>query len=242
MKKIIALALLAGAVVAANAQNFTEGWENGPATFNDTTGLTFGNSGPTNMAFGSGTWVAFNNSANAATAPTGWFNNETIWAPHGGTQQLTANFNNTTGTNTIDNYMMSMVRTFNNGDTIKFWTRAPFSGAGAFPDRLIVKLSKSGASTAVADFNTTLLTINPTLTNTGYPAIYTEFTATVSGLSGATSGRFAFNYNVTNGGPGGANSDLITIDDVAYTQAVPEPATMAALGLGVAALLRRRRK
>lgn len=37
--------------------------------------------------------------------------------------------------------------------------------------------------------------------------------------------------------------DLIGIDDVRYTAcAVPEPGTMAALGLGVAALVRRRRK
>lgn len=36
--------------------------------------------------------------------------------------------------------------------------------------------------------------------------------------------------------------DLIGIDDVRYTACVPEPASMAILGLGVAALVRRKRK
>lgn len=41
----------------------------------------------------------------------------------------------------------------------------------------------------------------------------------------------------------GANSlNKATIYNVRYTEAVPEPATMAALGLGIAALLRRKRK
>jgi hypothetical protein len=43
-----------------------------------------------------------------------------------------------------------------------------------------------------------------------------------------------------NAGPSGANSDYIGIDTVAY-DAVPEPASMIALGLGAAALIRRRK-
>jgi hypothetical protein len=149
------------------------------------------------------------------------------------------NFNATTGANQINVFMMSDVRTFNNGDTISFWTRTVTNRT--YPDRLHVKLSGSGASTAAGSFTNTLLTVNPGLTASGYPNVWTNFMATVSGLGGATSGRFAFNYEVPQGGPSGANSDYIGVDTVAYT-AVPEPATMAALGLGVAALLRRRRK
>lgn len=237
MKKTLLIAALTVAAVAANAQSFTEGFDVGPAGFIGGGTTTFGNTaGGDAMAFASGTWHARN--ASAPQGLTSWFNNNTVFATHSGAGQLNANFNSVAGNNTIDNYMMSMVRTFNNGDSIKFWTRTV--DAVAFPDRLNLKLSKSGASVNIADFNTTLLTVNPSLTTTGYPNQWTQFTATISGLSGATSGRFAFNYNVTGGGPSGANSDFIGIDDVSYT-AVPEPATMAALGLGIAAMIRRRR-
>lgn len=233
MKKVLLISALSVVAVAANAQSFSESFDTGPAGWGTT--VTFGNTaGGDAMAFGSGTWHALNNSAPVGT--TGWFNNPGVFATHSGAGHLNANFNNTTGANTIDNYMMSPVRTFSAGDTISFWTRtvdAPF-----FPDRLHLKLSTNGASTNVADFSTTLLTVNNGLTTGGYPNVYTQFSVTLS--SGGT-GRFAFNYNVPSGGPSGANSDFIGIDDVQYT-AVPEPASMAVLGLGVAALLRRRRK
>lgn len=76
-----------------------------------------------------------------------------------------------------------------------------------------------GATNAsIGDFTTLLLTINPTLTTTGYPAVWTEYTITVSGLAAPTpAGRFAFRYWVTNGGPLGANSDYIGIDNVTFT-------------------------
>lgn len=240
MKKTLLIAALSVAAVGANAQSFTESFDIGPTGFIDGTVTNFGNTpGGVGMAFASGTWHALN--ASSPVGSTGWFNNPAVFATHSGAGHLNANFNGTTGTNTINNFMMSMVRTFNNGDTISFWTRT--ATGNPFPDRLSLKLSTNGASTNVADFSTTLLTVNPNLlTGTAnYPEVYTQFTATISGLSGPTAGRFAFNYNVTNGGPTGANSNFIGIDDVAYT-AVPEPATMAALGLGVAALLRRRKK
>lgn len=235
MKKVLLISALSVVAVAANAQSFSESFDTGPTGFIGGGTTTFGNTaGGDAMAFASGTWHARNVSAPVGT--TGWFNNNGVFATHSGAGQLNANFNNTTGANTIDNYMMSPVRTFSAGDTISFWTRtvdSPF-----FPDRLILKLSTAGASVNAADFSTTLLTVNNGLTTGGYPNVYTQFSVTLA--SGGT-GRFAFNYNVPNGGPSGANSDFIGIDDVQYT-AVPEPASMAVLGLGVAALLRRRRK
>lgn len=236
LKKILIVSSLAIVAVAANAQSFTESFDSGPAGFSDGTNITFGNSGGQSMAFASGTWYAHNASTPVGT--TGWFSNNSVFAPNSGSGQLNANYNNVAGNNTINNFMMSMQRTFNNGDTISFYTRTVDSVA--FPDRLRLLLSTNGASTNIADFSTVLLSVNEGLTTTGYPSTWTQFTATISGLGGATAGRFAFNYNVPSGGPSGANSDFIGIDDVAYT-AVPEPATMAVLGLGVAAMARRRR-
>ena len=87
-----------------------------------------------------------------------------------------------------------------------------------------------------------MLTINPNLTTSGYPNVWTQFNATVSGLGAPTNGRFAFRYFVTNAGPNANNSDYIGIDDFSYvSNPVPEPATMAVLGLGAMALIRRRR-
>jgi hypothetical protein len=86
-----------------------------------------------------------------------------------------------------------------------------------------------------------LLVINEFLTTTGYPEVWTQFNVTVSGLSGPASGRFAFRYHVPGSGPNGLNGNYIGIDTIAYN-AVPEPGSMIALGLGAAALLARRRK
>jgi hypothetical protein len=49
-----------------------------------------------------------------------------------------------------------------------------------------------------------------------YPTTFTQFVGTISGLPSRTLGRFAFRYYVTNGGPSGANSDIISIDDVQF--------------------------
>ncbi len=242
MKKTAILTLSLAVVTMANAQSFTDGFEN--AVYS---GIPVGaNPPPTGNVPGDTVtsvivWSAINNSLPLGT--TGWFDgNVSVFPANGGAKYVAANFNNTTGTNTVDNWLISDNRTFHNGDTISFFSRT--STTPTFPDRLFLKFSSAGASLALSDFSTTLISINPNLTTTGYPNAWTLFTTTLSGLSGAgVSGRFAFNYNVTGGGPGGANSDYIGIDDVSYTvAAVPEPASMVALSLGALAFLRKRRK
>src|SRR5205085_11413703 len=73
--------------------------------------------------------------------------------------------------------------------------------------------------TDVGDFTTLLLDINPTLVTGVYPTVYTQFTVTITGVPALTTGRLAFRYFVTNGGPSGANSDIISIDTFQYNPA-----------------------
>lgn len=185
---------------------------------------TFGNTaGGNDIQFPSGTWRAVNVSTPVGT--TGWFKGNGFPA-RTGPGLINANFQNTTGNNTINNFMMSPVRVFANGDRIRFWTRAV--DAPAFADRLSLRLSTDGPSTAPASFNRVLLTINPTLATTGFPNVWTQFTGVVSGLTAPTTGRFAFNYEMPNGGPSGPNSQYIGIDDVEH---IPAPATQRITGI-----------
>ena len=238
MNKIIAIAILGGAATVAFA-SFTESFDIGPTGWNDGSVTTFGNTaGGDDMVFSSGTWHAQNESV--ALGTTGWFNSS---PSNSGAGALTASFSNTGLTGTINNWMMTPTISLANGDTFSFFTRTVVGAT--FPDRLLVKMSLSGASTATANFSTTLLTINPNLLpgTANYPDIYTQFSITVSGLASPTSGRLAFNYNVTDGGLNGLNSNVVRIDDVVYTSApVPEPASLAVVSIGAVALLRRRKK
>jgi hypothetical protein len=144
----------------------------------------------------------------------------------GGTQALLVSYLAGSGVSTLSVWAEIPVQTLNNGDTFSFWTQGPFNNV--LPDRLQVRMSTNGASSNtgttefdVGDFTTVLLDINPTYDLDVYPRIWTQFTITISGLSGPTSGRLAFRYFVEDGGPDGANSDLIWIDDVSYTSAAP---------------------
>jgi hypothetical protein len=172
---------------------------------------------------GSG-WVMQNNSVPVGS--TNWFQgNATVYAAFNGAgdSYIGANFNNTTGANTISNWLVTPNVTIKNGDVITFYTRA--SPDNMWADNLQVRMSTNGASTnvgtgsaAVGDFTTLLLEINPTLSLGVYPYLsWQQYTITISGLSAPTSGRFAFRYYVPNGGPSGANSDYIGIDNFVYT-------------------------
>lgn len=133
-----------------------------------------------------------------------------------------ANYNFVAGAGTINGWLLTPNRTFRNGDVVSFYTRKPLGQD--HPDRLEVRLSGNGASTnvgstatSVGDFTTLLLSVNPELTTGVYPTTWTKYSITISGLSAPTSGRLAFRYFVTNGGPSGANSDYIGIDAFTYT-------------------------
>ena len=166
---------------------------------------------------GSG-WAQINHSA--VVGLDGWFQgNSPVFPSQSGAPNsyIAADFNNTTGANTISNWLLTPPLTLQDGATMTFYTRTV--ATPKFPDRLQVRMSTNGASanvgttaTDVGDFTVLLLDINPTYTVTGYPNAWTQFTVTVSGVPLPVSGRLAFRYFVENGGPSGANSNYIGID------------------------------
>ena len=188
-------------------------------------------------------WVIQNNSTPVGSL--GWFQGTATTATptpgpfnsyNGATNSyIAANFNSTGFTGTISNWLITPNRTLRNGDVFTFYTRKPTINAGQtdYPDRLEVRMSTNGASTnvgagatAVGDFTTLLLSINPTLVANIYPQVWTQYTITVSGLPAPTSGRIAFRYFVTGAGSSGTNSDYIGIDNVVYTPYVCPAFTM----------------
>ncbi|MFO7680897.1 MAG: choice-of-anchor J domain-containing protein, partial [Chloroflexota bacterium] len=176
-------------------------------------------------------WAIINNSTPVGTAT--WFQGNTaVFSAHSGAANsyIGVNFNSTTGANTISNWLLTPEMTMVNGDELTFWTRRTTS---AFQDRLQVRLSTNGGSTdvgatptSVGDFTELLLDINPTYAAGGYPQVWTEYTITISGLSGPANGRFAFRYFVENGGPSGANSDYIGIDTVSFDSSYVPPTVL----------------
>lgn len=180
-------------------------------------------------------------------AANGWFiqNNSspigtTSWAQGVGTvipaysgnanDYICANFNNQGNSfGNISNFLITPTVSLMNGGVLKFATRTQASPA-QWPDRLQVRMSIGTGTgsipnsvTAVGTFTALLTTINPNLTNTGYPGVWTVYTLTLSGITGTVTGRFAFRYDVTDGGVNGSNSNYIGIDDVEYTTGGPCP-------------------
>ena len=168
-------------------------------------------------------WASQNNSNPIGS--TDWFQgNDGVFPAHSGasTSYIGANYNNcgAGSPNTISNWLFMPTTMLKNGDKLTFWSR---STGGGFADRVEVRLSENGASTSVGatessvgDYTNLLFTINPTLDPSGYPDVWTQYTATVSGLAAPVMGRLAFRYYVTDAGPLGSNSDYIGIDDVKY--------------------------
>lgn len=138
------------------------------------------------------------------------------------------NYNSTTNVGDISTWLVTPLRVgIQNGDTWSFHTRTV--DPPAFADRVELRLSTNGScnvpsgagsSAAVGDFTTLLVTVNPTLIPSGYPAAWTQFQGTLSGITGTVNGCLAFRYFVPNGGLNGANSDYVGLDAFVY-QTVP---------------------
>jgi hypothetical protein len=225
MKKLL-LALTLFSVSLAQAQVYSYGF---PSTGNFTTDgwVRLNLSSPTYT--GAPLWEISNftpptaNSIFGSTSPQGQAGGLNSFALVNYTSTGTST---TTGSGTISNWLISPSITIENGDIVSFWSRKGTDGATDYPDRLELRLSApgtitnpSGSATSVGSFTTLALTINPNLQgNFVYPKEWTQYSYTVSGLTGPTAAKVAFRYFVTNGGPDGANSDIIGIDTFTVTR------------------------
>jgi serine protease AprX len=174
-------------------------------------------------------WVLQNNSDPLGT--TSWMQAGTPFTAHEGPADsfIAANFNNAAGSGTISNWLLTPEFEFNDGTEITFWTRTTEQFQD-FNDRLQVRLSTAGASddvgtgaTDVGDFTELLLEINPDLEPNVYPEEWTQFTIMLDDSHEGLTGRVAFRYYVTDGGPSGNNSDFIGIDTFSVTQPEGDP-------------------
>lgn len=171
-------------------------------------------------------WTTVNASEPIGTGS--WFAGQTPYfvAYNGAsTSYIAVDFRSTGSIGTISNWLITPTVTLKNGDVISFYSRDHHDD---FADRLELRLSQNGAnsvlpsasSSALGDFTTLALTINPNLLATGYPTVWTNYTYTITGLSQPTDCRIAFRYYVTNGGANAPNSDYIGIDALRVTSAL----------------------
>jgi hypothetical protein len=136
-------------------------------------------------------------------------------------EYIFAGYASGSGIAVLSSWMITPVLEMKNGDKISFWTRS----AGGFADRLQVRANITDASadvgqdhTTVGKFSMMMADINPGLVlgANGYPLVWTRYEYTLSGLTGTHKGRIGFRYYVDNGGPNGANSNAIGIDQVRF--------------------------
>lgn len=156
------------------------------------------------------------------------------------TSYAEVSFQSTDPQGNISNWLISPTVTLNNGDVVSFYTSS-YNNLN-FPDRLELRLNTLNTTdvgttdTSVGDFSTLLLSVNPNLAadSTLYPQLYWgQFSATISGLPGATDCRIAFRYNVLDGGLNGANSSTIGIDALSIDFSVGIAKPSNALSLSV---------
>jgi len=206
--RTVALGLVAGALAVttaqpANAATFSEGFESGATP----TGWQVVN---LSSPLGVETWSQGQVDAFPAQAgtPSSYF---------------AANYESGASEATINDWLITPLQaSLSSTDVFEFWTRT-LEGT-TYPDRLEVRMSTNGScnpgttADGVGDFTTVLGTINPTLTDEGYPQAWTQYSMPLTGLGTTNvSGCVAFRYYVTNGGPSGENSNYIGIDSVAFT-------------------------
>ncbi len=133
----------------------------------------------------------------------------------------------------ISTWLITPVIDILNGVTLSFWTRTDEDIDLLFSDRLNIRVSTAGTSTALASFSNVVFSVNPTLApGSGYPTAWTQYSVVLSGISASpVAGRVAFEYNV----PGNSLANYIGLDTVSAS-VVPVPGLALLFGLGIAAM------
>lgn len=205
MKKLI-VSLFVLLSIELGAQTLTEGFDNVATLYSPTGWWAMNKSNPSNGNIWRqdvGNFTAYSGAANSSII-TGWFCTDTV------------------GTGNASNWLFTPPLTINNGDTISFYTIS--YNNTFYQDRLEVRLNAVNSDTLVGTTDTSVghftflaKSINPTLSNMGYPLSWTKFNVIVTGFSGGLS-RIAFRYNVPNTGGSGADGSVVGIDDFKFTQ------------------------
>jgi hypothetical protein len=168
-------------------------------------------------------------------APAPWFNAYSAVGSNVGF--IGADYTSTTAAMAvISNWCISPIISMQNGDKISFYTRAQLISANAagtdstdYANRLQVRLTTNnpiinvGSGEDAGDFRDILLDINPNYLSqstlapvpNAYPAGWTKFQATISGLNGPVNGRIGFRYFVQDGGSNGRGSG-VALDYIEY--------------------------
>lgn len=171
--------------------------------------------------------------ANALTTGDAWFNGTGVIPAQEGSSYAASNYVTAAGPNgNFDVWLITPELNLISGATLSFFTRT--ADAGYF-DQLEVLFS-AGTSTLLSSF-TSLTTIGA---NGSYPDDWAQFTTSVANYTGA--GRFAFRYTGANDTADYIGIDSVSVITTAATTDVPEPASLALMGLGVAGLIAARRK
>jgi len=144
------------------AQAFHEGFENVEAMIN------------------SGGWARQNLSNSLGTFPN-WGQGNILYSAHSGSSNsyATVGMSCVSGIDNISNWLFTPNVQYENGDTLRFYTRCVTSGV---PDRMQVRLSNAGSSVnagsnnaSVGDFTILLTEINPQVASGVYPDSWTMY-------------------------------------------------------------------
>lgn len=102
----------------------------------------------------------------------------------------------------VSSWLITPVLSVKNGDKISFYTRGDAITINSFAGRMQVLMNKSSSSnvgsssSSTGDFNTVLFDINSSQSTDGYPATWTKYEYTFSGISGKMDTRIAFRHYI----------------------------------------------